>query len=180
MVWHSYMLNPRRFLEDCIRHGTTDFYVTGMPWALINSLINHQSFTYAPSEKSRQFFEMSTGLSWENVDESPVIKPECPRCRVSMNVRWTSLTRATDWLEKNPIGTGYSDKNFIARCTSCTFDVTHEILRVQKFRKDAILLIKDDVPMPGTILGLDGRLPLSYSQVPTNSHTNPTQENPMS
>ena len=180
MVWHSYMLNPRRFLEDCIRHGTMDFYVTGMPWALINSLINHQSFTYEPSEKSRQFFEMSTGLSWENVDESPVIKPECPRCRISMNVRWTSLTRATDWLEKNPIGTGYSDKNFIARCTSCTFDVTHEILRVQKFRKDAILLIKDDVPMPGTILGLDGRLPLSYSQVPTNSHTNPTQENPMS
>ena len=160
MVWHSYMLNPRRYLEDCIRHGTMDFYVTGMPWALIDASIDHQTFAYEPPSQSRRFFEMSTGLSWDNADESPVIKPECPRCRLPLNVRWTSLTTANHWLQQEPVGTGYSDKGFKARCSSCTLEVTHEILRAQKFRKDAILLIKDNVPMPGTILSINGKLQL--------------------
>ena len=135
-----------------------DFYVLGMPWALINASINHQTFAYEPSSQSRRSFEMTTGLSWENTDESPVIKPECPRCRTLLDVKWTSLVTAKHWLQQDPVGTGYSDKGFTARCSSCTLDVTHEILRVQKFRKDAILLIKDDVPMPGTILSINGQL----------------------
>ena len=37
MVWHAYMLNPRCFLEDCFRLGLMDFWMTGLPWALIVS-----------------------------------------------------------------------------------------------------------------------------------------------
>jgi hypothetical protein len=31
MVWHSYVLSPQCFLEDCLRTGKQDFWITGFP-----------------------------------------------------------------------------------------------------------------------------------------------------
>lgn len=40
MVWHSFMLNPRTYLEDCLRFGIMDIWKMGMPWKAVDAVIN--------------------------------------------------------------------------------------------------------------------------------------------
>ncbi|KAK9244405.1 hypothetical protein V1506DRAFT_541676, partial [Lipomyces tetrasporus] len=54
-------------------------------------------------------------------------------------------------------GRGYVDRSFTTTCPQCNFTTNHEILKLQKFRRDLQALLKDDVPMPGTSLSQEGR-----------------------
>ena len=51
--------------------------------------------------------------------------------------------------------TGYADKNF-SYSAPCGVVLDHDILRIRKFRHDLEALRFKDVPMPGTLLNLDG------------------------
>ncbi|KAL9120482.1 MAG: hypothetical protein Q9187_002960 [Circinaria calcarea] len=159
MVWHSYMLNPQKFLEDCIRHGTMAFWQTGLSWVAVDAAINNKSFAYTCSNEAHRLFETSTGLSWENSNESLAIQPKCPRCSKEANVKWTSCTSEKYWRTENPgeLGSGYADKDFRHPCSSCGLVLNHEMLRSQKFRHDTIALLKNNVPMPGTLLNIYGK-----------------------
>lgn len=157
MVWHSYMLNPRCFFEDCIRYGKMDFWVTGLPWNMINSCIDNSSFDYTPSNEAMRTFENVTGLAWDNLHDGPSKAIACPKCQYKVDCPWTTPTSySTSTGELVANGNGYADQSLYASCLSCGHVVTHDLLRIQKFRRDVQLLLKDDRPMPGTILSIEG------------------------
>lgn len=158
MVWHSYLLNPRDFLEDCIRHQKMNFWREGLPLAAINDCIDNSSFEYTASDKACQLFESETGYAWNSLHDPPNLTLECPGCSRSLSVPWTTCTAGSIWTDRSGVtGQGFSERQFRVRCASCNVAVDHELLRAQKFRRDTQRLLLKDVPMPGTILSIDGK-----------------------
>lgn len=156
MVWHAYMLNPRAFFEDCIRGSKLSLWATGLPWKALDECINSSSFDYVPGEGAKSYFENLTGLMWDNLGDPATKTVSCPKCHRDMHVPWTEGPFGDTPASAFEKCTGYADKNLTAPCPTCGLSVTHEKLRVQKFRRDVQNLLKSDIPMPGTILSLRG------------------------
>lgn len=89
MVWHSFMLNPRNYLEDCARFGLKDQWATGMPWAAVNAAIDTE-FNYSVTEDGRAAFVAATGYNWNNIDDSLTKTLQCSRCPEIIDVPWTT------------------------------------------------------------------------------------------
>ena len=159
MVWHSYMLNPRDFLEDCLRHGKMQFWKTGLPWEAIDSCIDNNSLEYCASQQAQGFFEAQTKEAWDSLNDKPTTLVPCPKCKRLLTCPWTTCDRAffqeTTGLELSDHG--LADKQFQLSCQFCRVTINHGVLRTQKFRRDLEQLLLNDVPMPGTILSLNGR-----------------------
>ncbi|PGH02156.1 hypothetical protein AJ79_07702 [Helicocarpus griseus UAMH5409] len=157
MVWHAYMLNPRDFLEDCIRMGKMSFWVTGLPWEVLNFCINNQTFDYQPPAEAAKYFRMQTGLEWENTHDSPCKSLACPRCQGQVMISWQEENPQIGLLD-HPFEdcSCYGDKNLRSACNHCGITITHEKLRLAKFHYDVTRLMMNGVPMPGTILNRDG------------------------
>lgn len=158
MVWHAHLLNPRDFLEDCIRYGRIPFWTTGLPLQAINACIDNETFDYRPTYKATDRFVTTTGLPWNDLDDPQDLMLRCPGCSQLIGVPWTTSTTADSW--KAPSlgeeGIGFTDRNFIVICASCSVSTDHDSLRVQKFRADCISLLEKNIPMPGTILNSKG------------------------
>lgn len=156
MVWHSHMLNPRSYLEDSIRYAKMSVWASGFPWDILDGCISGYSLEYNPGESAKLYFEAKTGLSWENLDDSPEISVDCPRCRQSVSVPWTAgqIFPAVDRLFDTFYG--FSDRNFRAVCTTCGTLFDHEWLKVAKFRSDFAGLLQKRHPMPGTFISSRG------------------------
>ena len=165
MVWHAYMLNPRDFLEDCLRYGKMRFYRAGLPWATIDPCIDNNTFEYSASEAAMELFEHRTGYKWDSLKDSHNDTIKCPSCREKLYVPRTRWDSQDAWRKSSTLeganlngelqATGLSDNQFIVRC-QCRTIIDHELLRTQKFRRDMQLLRNLDVPMPGTILNDKG------------------------
>ncbi|KAL1983396.1 hypothetical protein VTN96DRAFT_10378 [Rasamsonia emersonii] len=156
MVWHAYMLNPRSFLEDCIRNAKMTFWAAGLPWDVLDQCIDNQSFEYRPGDAAKTSFETRVGRSWDNLDDLPEKLLDCPRCQKSFTVPWTSGEMSSDLDKAFESATGYADKNLQCSCPHCSYFVDHQRLRVAKFRKDLEALIQADRPMPGTLYNVKG------------------------
>lgn len=85
MVWHAFMLDPRDYLEDCLRYGRMGFWATGMPWAAIHSSMDGVHLRSEPGLEAQDFFKSTTGLAWDNVDDAMEKTIACPACP------WTSI-----------------------------------------------------------------------------------------
>ena len=163
MVWHSYMLNPRDFMDDCIRNQKMNFWRAGLPWAAINSCINNDSFEYVATDEARQLFESKTGYAWDSLHDGPNLILDCPGCNRGLSIPWTDCNAFSAWTDPTgkiglgAVGQGFADREFRVRCATCNTLIDHEFLRAQKFRKDVQRLLLKDVPMPGTILTVDGK-----------------------
>ena len=165
MVWHAYMLNPRDFLEDCLRQGKMRFWRAGLPWAVINSCIDNNTFEFRASDLAVERFEDQTGYRWDSLIDSPKATIDCPSCRRKLYVPRTGWDLQIAWTKTSPLkyaqfhgeseATGFSDKSFEVQC-QCGIVTNHELLRVLKFRRDIRALRELDVPMPGTILSETG------------------------
>ena len=161
MVWHAYMLNPRDFLEDCLRQGKMRFWRAGLPWAVINPCIDNITFEYRTSEAAMERFEDRTGYRWESLNDNPTAAIECPSCRRTLYVPRTKWDSQRAWtassshkesgLHGELLAAGLADKKFEIQC-QCGIVIDHDSLRTQKFRRDVRALSNLDVPMPGTIL----------------------------
>jgi hypothetical protein len=162
MVWHSYLLNPRCFFEDCVRYGKLDFYALGLPWGAVDEVIDPTSFEYNPGEHAQANFEKATGLPWNNLDDVPTKSISCPRCQVDIAVPYTSGSGFVNGSTTFKPGTGYADGDFTTVCAQCQAIVNHDALRVAKFCRDVQLLLSKDTPMPGTILESNGQPPARY------------------
>lgn len=157
MVWHSYMLNPRCFFEDCFRYGKLDFFATGLPWAAVDPCIDIFTFEFKPSAQAVENFEASTGLHWSNTDDALTKNLACSRCHSTVSVPWTQGSFWTTDNEMTP-GDGYADGNFQAHCPTCKTKITHDYLRVSKFKADVEAFTRpSDTPLAGTILTKDGQ-----------------------
>ncbi|TVY75725.1 Glycine-rich domain-containing protein, partial [Lachnellula suecica] len=154
MVWHSFMLNPRNYLEDCIRFGLKDLWATGMPWAAVNAAID-TSFNYNVPDEAKASFVGKTGYNWDNVDDTLTKSLNCPRCSQMLEIPWTTcgLNEKQSRQELEDMnGTGYGDRDFSHMCHRCGGGVDHDLLRVAKFKKETENLILKDWPLGGTIL----------------------------
>ncbi|KAI5803578.1 hypothetical protein DFH27DRAFT_52645 [Peziza echinospora] len=63
MVWHTFMLNPHSFYEDCIRLDRMDLWGMPFPWDAIHGAINASTWTFALSADASSFFQTLTGLT---------------------------------------------------------------------------------------------------------------------
>lgn len=61
MVWHAYMLNPRAYLEDCVRLGWMALWYTKMPWSAVAEYINPSTFAFEAGPVAEGSFNRSTG-----------------------------------------------------------------------------------------------------------------------
>lgn len=156
LVYHSHLLNPQNFLEDCIRRGLREFWQSGMPWNLVNAAIDG-SFNFNVSDEDKARWVAQTGLQWENTDDLAVKILACPNktCGQRLEVPWTSC--GLEETPKSPerpglSGSGYGDSKFETRCPKCNTRITKETLSVAKFCRDVDDLVFNSRPMPGTLL----------------------------
>ena len=166
MVWHTYMLNPRAYLEDCLRGGHMALWHTGMPWHAIAPVINSETFDYTPSATARGVYPILTGDAWDAEDGPQGKEVSCTKCAGRYTVPWT--TYSTVDLKRCPgelkemveaavaSGSGYADKGFKVNCDSCGRKITHDGLTADKFFEDVHALLERDIAMPGTLLGFTG------------------------
>ncbi|KAI4100626.1 MAG: hypothetical protein L6R37_005384 [Teloschistes peruensis] len=159
MVWHAHLLNPRDFLEDCIRYGRTPFWNTGLPLATIDTCINNDNLEYNAGDQAPTYFTETTGLPWNSLEDNTQFVLQCTGCSQSMHVPWTTASSLNSWKGPNPgeLETGFADPHFMAICKECQVPCDHDALRAQKFRLDCKALLDNNLPMPGTILDLQGR-----------------------
>ena len=158
MVMHAHMLNPRAFLEDCIRYGARDIWAAGMPWAPVSAAIDNEQFTYTNvSNTAKAKWTALTGRAWDNVDDPATKNVQCPLCFKETSVPWTTCGGGGgggDNSAADLLGTGYGDggDGFEMTCGNCGFVVDRKTLAVGKFVFNCLELIRGDKPMPGTIL----------------------------
>ena len=157
MVWHAHMLNPRAFLEDCIRYGKMSFWATEFPLAIINDCIHDRTLAYDPREAAQERFITTARRSWDNRDDPDTKAVICPRCKSKKDVPWTARS-ITSLRSSDAFRTchGFADKNFNVTCSGCRLRITHEALKVAKFREDLRCLLDYDRPMPGTFYNARG------------------------
>lgn len=153
MVWHAHMLNPRAFLEDCMRFGMAPMWTAGMPWRLVSTAID-TGFNYRPGDDSVQAWENTTGRPWDNAEDSLTKDIKCPACNASYNVLWTTCGMPEDSKGPPPglVGNGYGDGDFTHVCQKCSLTINRGTLELSKCVKDVEALLLRNHPMPGTIL----------------------------
>ena len=61
MVWHAYMLNPRAYLEDCVRLGRMALWYTKMPWSQVAERIDPSTFAFETDAATEENFTRLTG-----------------------------------------------------------------------------------------------------------------------
>jgi len=151
------MLNPRNYLEDCIRFGKFRLWTSGFPWEAVNACIDNDTFEYSPRAEARQKFESTTQHAWNSLDDSPNINIACPKCKKMISCPWTTCDSGP-WMFQNTgeSGHGFADKLFAAQCMHCNLRTNHDVQRAMKLRKDVELLKSHACPMPGTSLDKDG------------------------
>lgn len=195
MVWHAYMLNPRVYLEDCLRHGRMQLWHTPMPWQAVSDCINSDTFVYNPREGAEKAYEHNTGLPFHNLETIEPKSFACPTCGVRNALPWTScqwhlvsgdpqsiqhFSKAVNGMLS--AGRGYCDNELDVPCKSCGTAITHERLNIRKFCTDVERLRSlDKVPMAGTIL--DGKgIPWRFGPNvhATNTWATPTPNNILS
>lgn len=160
MVWHTHMLNPRAYLEDCIRTGRRALWLGGLPWATVNAAIDNTTFAYNAQEAAKTRWERATGLQWENT-ECPMTKQvSCPSCTTTLDVPWTTWNPSTpEPTDADFAGSGYGDGDLRTICPSCSYLITKDGLCAVKFINDAKKLLSEKVPMAGTVLTFQTGIP---------------------
>ncbi|KAL9635830.1 MAG: hypothetical protein Q9164_003223, partial [Protoblastenia rupestris] len=162
MVWHAYQLNPRDFLEDCVRYGKLNFWRAGFPWDPVNVCIDNDTFEFKATSRAKYNWQASTGFAWDSLQDSSDATIKCPKCKNAVKVPWTGLTTERMWRNKGDIpigevlGHGFTDKQMSVDCESCHINLRHDDLKLMKFWKDVEGTVFQDYPMPGTILSLRG------------------------
>ncbi|RYP71610.1 hypothetical protein DL769_004650 [Monosporascus sp. CRB-8-3] len=170
LVWHAHMLNPRAYLEDCLRNGLKELWTLGIPWNLVNAAIDN-NFNYDVSNECKIAWETNTGRKWNNIDDAATKTLKCPVCEEIVQIPWTTCgepeytgnsSRRHTGLE----GKGYGDGNLEARCPCCRSAINRRLLEFRKFVKDFEGLIAFGRPMPGTILSIQTGLPTRIPRAP--------------
>jgi len=155
MVWHSYMLNPRDYFEDCVRLSRHELWRTPFPWKAIHEAIDNETYVYTAPKEATDTFKESPGIQWHSADDDRQKLVLCPKCLNSVQVPWTRppITTGPEAIEvylNND--NGFAGPHFQEACPQCYFMITHEKLRVGKFINDVKALSLLKRPLPGTVL----------------------------
>ncbi|KAI3555064.1 hypothetical protein CABS01_11525 [Colletotrichum abscissum] len=162
LVWHAHMLNPRLYLEDCLRYGHSSLWAAGIPWSIVNAAIISPSFEYVVSDACKAHWEADTNLAWYNEDDPDAKDVPCPACSTLVSIPWTTcgVSRSDSSAKQlDIVGQGLADGRLAHACPSCGLMMTHESLRAAKLRDDIQASVQSNHAMPGTTLDLDTGLP---------------------
>src|SRR5436189_3349290 len=69
----------------------------------------------------------------------------------------------SETVELGLYGSRYGEKEVSNTYSTCSTKLTHDLLRVQKFKRDVRNLLKCDNPIPGMILSIEGGVPQAYA-----------------
>ncbi|KAL3466081.1 hypothetical protein BJX64DRAFT_285012 [Aspergillus heterothallicus] len=163
MVWHTFMLNPRAYLEDCLRSGKMNLWATPFPLRQIAECITvtpDGEYKYAPGLPALETWVRETDRHWDNIDDPLTYQLECLSCRRLNEVPWTTA-RVRVLASRSGAGgfkgaTGYADAWFGARCRGCETELNHETLPMLRFHLDNIALLNEELPLPGTLFNPNG------------------------
>ncbi|KAK9472022.1 uncharacterized protein V1510DRAFT_418417 [Dipodascopsis tothii] len=154
MVWHTFTLHPRAFLDDCARAKHMQLWYSGLPWATIDRCIS-DTYEYVVPLEATINFETATQVPWTQDLERPLLSLKCPKCASPVAVPLT--TGAVGNPDKPFVdGTGFADRAFTATCDLCQYRLDHNSLAVARFQTDARECYVSNKPMPGTMLGSYG------------------------
>jgi hypothetical protein len=156
MVWHCHVLNPHTYLEDCLRAGKLRLWSTEFPWEVIDSVIGWDTMEYMPEDEARVFFQKQTGRLWDNQDEPLDKDLDCLCCSKPFKLHWTSGDIGPNLEEAFSNGTGYADNSFDAPCPSCSYKHSAETMIIGCLRQDIQNLVKENKPLPGSLLNAEG------------------------
>ncbi|KAI1871455.1 uncharacterized protein JN550_004449 [Neoarthrinium moseri] len=170
LVLHAHMLNPRLFLEDCLRYGHRALWTTGLPLHILDNMIDPSSH-YVASESCKSNWTQKTGLEWYNTSDPMVKTIRCPACSAVVDIPWTTCSQHERPDAKFPpprpnnlVGKGFGDGDLNHPCPRCGIIIDHELNRLSKFRNDAKDLVNNDQPLPGTILDSKTGMPTEASR----------------
>ena len=144
MVWHTYMLNPRTYHEDCLRKFpglfkmgcVSPFRRAGLkeianvthhrsfPLSQLCSTIDKESLVpHFPTESRVAAFASFTGQPFDpplNTTSEDTVILFCPGCSQPNSVPW--ITRKGD---------GYGQRAFSTGCSSCSMTFNREVRQLQ-------------------------------------------------
>lgn len=153
MVLHSYMLNPRDFLQDCLHQDLLSVWKAGFPWDLVEANLNPETFAYEPPQRCIEKYERTSGERWDGINDDPATI-RCPTC---------SLENTFPWAELYSGGNPQCKKGNIympirVHCPACGQAITQETMSIARFRTHLQDLWVREKPLPGTFLTADGLL----------------------
>ena len=152
MVWHSHMLNPRAYLEDCMRAGLRGLWSGGMPWHLVDRCIDI-GCNYIVQDEVKRKWTATTDRAWDNVHDSMHKSIKCPACQFVVDIPWTTCgAEEGNEIEGGLVGYGYGDGELSYACPACACVIDKKLLSLFKFITDTKALVTHYIPMPGTVL----------------------------
>jgi hypothetical protein len=115
MIWHSYMLNPRIYLDDSVRYTKHTLWRTSFPWKLIYKSIDDERWTtaleaHSALSRAQDVFGMrfkTTVWRWSNVQNAAKRMRLPGRSHLScLDQRlWASILQTTRRLQDSSLNT---------------------------------------------------------------------------
>ena len=167
------MLNPRAYLEDCIRFGLRGLWLTGMPWKLVDISISNMDFSYHASRSARERWCSlpNMNLRWDSLDDPAYVRVMC-LCGQRTRIPWTTCGEAASGgssagtslhaISRQRLdlrGYGFGDAYLGYACEWCRRLLTRDSLSAARFVGNIYHLHASRWPMPGTILSLSAGVP---------------------
>lgn len=173
MVFHSYMLNPRAFLQDCLRYSMLGVWKAGFPWQYVERHLSPQSLNFEPPQTCTDAYERVYQEQWHNPGHGTTATLTCPGCGHEVS---TSLLEIYD-LDEAGQEKGNLRLPIHATCSDCHQRLTQDSLVMARLRDDLRLLQGRQVPLPGTLLSAEGLLPGTHASQQNQSRQRPIQLN---
>ncbi|KIO16618.1 hypothetical protein M407DRAFT_85818 [Tulasnella calospora MUT 4182] len=129
MVWHTYMLNPRTYYEDCLRKLPGLLRIGSFPlMQLAGSIDSETLLPHPPSEGRVAAFTAFTSQPFEcplNTTSDETVPVYCPNCSQPNMIPWITYK-----------GDGFAQRGFGCICNNCRVRFSRETLGVRKFYED--------------------------------------------
>ncbi|KAG8982677.1 hypothetical protein FRB90_006634, partial [Tulasnella sp. 427] len=136
MVWHTYMLNPRAYFEDCLRKLPGLLRVGSFPLIQLAGSIDQETLLpHPPSESRVSAFSSLTGQPFDppiTTTSEETVPINCPSCSQPNSIPWITYK-----------GDGYGQREFACACAHYQFEFTRETLGVRKFFEDMENCMRD-------------------------------------
>ncbi|KAG8954773.1 hypothetical protein FRC00_005767, partial [Tulasnella sp. 408] len=129
MVWHTYMLNPRTYYEDCLRKLPGLLRIGSFPLMQLTGSIDSETLlAHPPSEGRVAAFTGFTNQPFEcplNMTSDETVPVYCPNCSQPNTIPWITYK-----------GDGFAQRGFGCMCNNCRFMFDRKTLGVRKFYED--------------------------------------------
>ncbi|KIO19310.1 hypothetical protein M407DRAFT_56741, partial [Tulasnella calospora MUT 4182] len=119
MVWHTYMLNPKTYYEDCLRKLPGLLKIGSFPLLHLAGSIDQETLLPHPPPESRvAAFSSLTGQPFDpptNTTSEETVTVFCPSCSQANSIPWITYK-----------GDGYAQRGFACACAHCQFEFSRE------------------------------------------------------